>query len=204
MKISYAIPVCNEHVEIQRLVSFLLQNKRSVDEIVILFDSTNGTKEVDDYLKSVEDIIVESYKFDGDFAKMKNYLNSMCNGDYIFQIDADEMMGLHLMQLVPQIVSINKHVDLFRVPRINKVDGLTNEHIQKWGWVVDDRGRVNWPDPQWRIYRNEEHIKWEGKVHERIVGHSNHSILPLEEDYSLIHIKSIERQERQNEFYSKL
>ena len=207
MKISYAIPVCNEHVEIQRLVSFLLQNKRSVDEIVVLFDSTNGTQSVEDYLraKSVNcEINWFPYEFDGDFAKMKNHLNSMCNGDYIFQIDADEMMGLHLMELVPQIVSINKHVDLFRVPRINKVDGLTKEHIQKWGWAVDDRGRVNWPDPQWRIYRNEDHIKWEGNVHERIVGHSNHSILPLEEDYALIHIKSIERQERQNEFYSKL
>lgn len=207
MKISYAIPVCNEHVEIQRLVSFLLQNKRSVDEIVVLFDSTNGTQSVEDYLraKSVNcEISWFPYEFDGDFAKMKNHLNSMCNGDYIFQIDADEMVGLHLMELVPQIVSINKHVDLFRVPRINKVDGLTKEHIQKWGWVVDDRGRVNWPDPQWRVYRNDENIKWEGKVHERIVGHSNHSILPLEEDYSLIHIKSIERQERQNEFYSKL
>jgi len=207
MKLSYAIPVCNEHVEIQRLVSFLLQNKRSVDEIVILFDSTNGTKSVEDYLraKSVNcEISWFPYQFDGDFAKMKNHLNSMCNGDYIFQIDADEMINPYILDFLPQVLMVNKHVDLFRVPRLNKVDGLTNEHIQKWGWVVDDKGRVNWPDLQWRIYRNDPHIKWEGKVHERIVGHSNHSILPLEEEWALEHFKTIERQEKQNKFYSEI
>ena len=34
MKISYAITVCNEFVEIQRLVSFLLTHKRKEDNIV--------------------------------------------------------------------------------------------------------------------------------------------------------------------------
>ena len=39
MKISYAIPVCNEINELQRLVDFLTKHKREEDEIVILFDS---------------------------------------------------------------------------------------------------------------------------------------------------------------------
>ena len=34
MKISYAITVCNEFVEIQRLIHFLRKNKRQQDEIV--------------------------------------------------------------------------------------------------------------------------------------------------------------------------
>ena len=38
MKISYAITVCNEFLEIQKLVPFLLDNKRQQDEIVILYD----------------------------------------------------------------------------------------------------------------------------------------------------------------------
>jgi hypothetical protein len=41
-----------------------------------------------------------------------------------------------------------------RVPRVNTVKGITQEHIQKWGWIVDNQGRVNWPDLQWRIYAN--------------------------------------------------
>ena len=52
MKISYAITVCNESQEIQRLIPFLINNKREEDEIVVLYDSENGTKSVEDYLKS--------------------------------------------------------------------------------------------------------------------------------------------------------
>ncbi len=33
MKISYAITVCNEFIEIQRLIAFLLKNKRIQDNI---------------------------------------------------------------------------------------------------------------------------------------------------------------------------
>ena len=42
MKISYAITVCNEFLEIQRLVNFLLKHKRMQDNIVILYDEVNG------------------------------------------------------------------------------------------------------------------------------------------------------------------
>jgi hypothetical protein len=50
MKISFAITVCNELDEIKRLVPFLLEHKRQQDEIVILFDEKNGSKEVLDFL----------------------------------------------------------------------------------------------------------------------------------------------------------
>ena len=204
MKLSYAIPVCNEINEIKRLVSFLIENKREEDEIVVLFDSTNGTTEVDEYLKSVENIIVESYDFDGDFAKMKNQLNEMCTGDYIFQIDADEMISEYLIDIIPEIITLNRSVDLFKIPRVNTVEGLTQEHIQKWGWRIGEENRVNWPDYQTRIYRNEEKIKWEGKVHEKIIGCDVITVLPLEDQWALQHHKSIDRQERQNDYYGTL
>jgi hypothetical protein len=49
MKISYAITVCNEFIEIQRLVRFLLQHKRIQDNIVILYDEVNGDPEVENF-----------------------------------------------------------------------------------------------------------------------------------------------------------
>ena len=208
MKISYAIPVCNEFVEIQQLVSFLLENKRSEDEIVVLYDSKNGDKEVDFYLRKMNTekslFRWESYSFDGNFAAMKNRLNSLCTGDYIFQIDADEMVTEYMVRILPQILAANTETDLIRVPRINRVEGLTEAHIQKWGWIVDGKGRVNWPDMQWRIYKNDPRIKWHGEVHEKIIGHATHSILPLEEDFALIHNKTIKRQEKQNAYYDTL
>jgi len=208
MKISYAIPVCNEFVEIQRLITFLLENKRDEDEIVVLYDSNNGDKEVETYLRKMNADKTRfrwgSYAFEGNFAEMKNRLNAMCTGDYIFQIDADEMITEYMARLLPQILAVNTETDLIRVPRVNKVEGLTEAHVKRWGWLVDSRGRVNWPDMQWRIYRNDPRIRWEGNVHEKIVGYSTHAILPLEEDLALQHFKTIERQEKQNNYYDTL
>ena len=208
MKISYAIPVCNEFVEIQQLITFLLKNKRSDDEIVVLYDSKNGDKEVENYLRKMntEKSLFRwaSYSFDGNFAAMKNRLNSLCTGDYIFQIDADEMITEYMVRILPQILTANTETDLIRVPRINRVEGLTENHIKQWGWNVDDKGRVNWPDMQWRIYKNDSRIRWHGEVHEKIIGHATHSILPLEEEFALIHNKTIERQEKQNNYYDTL
>jgi hypothetical protein len=173
MTISYAIPVCNEFVEIQRLITFLLENKRQEDEIVVLYDSNNGDKEVETYLRKMNADKTRfrwaSYKFKGDFAEMKNRLNSMCDGDYIFQIDADEMPNEYMIKIIPQMLEVNKETDLIRVPRINKVEGLTEAHIKRWGWVVDDKGRVNWPDMQWRIYRNDPRIRWHGEFMKKLL-----------------------------------
>lgn len=206
MKISYAIPVCNELVEIQRLIKFLLKNKRDEDEIVVLFDSTNGDVEVENYLRAqnVEKSYFRwfKYKFTGDFALLKNRLNAACEGDYIFQIDADEMVDPYLISVLPYMLETN-NVDLIRIPRINTVEGLTQQHIDKWRWNVNEKGWVNWPDAQWRIYKNSPSIRWHGKVHERIIGHSTHAMLPSEERFALIHPKTIERQEKQNKLYDE-
>ena len=63
---------------------------------------------------------------------------------------------------------------------------------------------VNFPDYQTRLFRNSKKIRWEGKVHEKITGYKISSHLPPEEDWSLVHIKSIERQVKQNQFYDTL
>ena len=206
MKISYAITVCNELEEVKRLVNFLLSNKRKADEIVILYD-TNGSIEVYDYVDNVdeiEDVFVIKDSFTGHFADWKNKLTSYCKGDYIFQIDADELPNEELINGLPYILEINQEVDVFRVPRVNTVEGLTPQHIQKWGWNVNDKGWVNWPDYQWRIYRNTPQIKWKNKVHEVLEGYKTMTLLPLQEEFALYHPKTIERQEKQNNYYDTL
>ena len=207
MKISYAITVCNEFVEIQTLVNFLLANKRSEDEIVVLYDSENGDKGVEEYLraKSVNNAIHWfSDKFEGHFANWKNKLTSHCTGDYIFQIDADELPELHLLKLLPQIIESNKEVDVYLVPRVNTVKGLTQEHIDKWRWNVNEQGWVNWPDYQWRLWKNIPEIVWVNKVHERLNGFKKYSLLPQSQGFSLNHPKTIDKQEKQNNYYDTL
>ena len=207
MSISYAITVCNEIIELQTLVSFLLDNKRTEDNIVILFDKKNGSKMVEEFLraKSVNsEFSWHAEKFDNHFANWKNKLTSLCTGDYIFQIDADELPNENLINLLPSILEENPHNEVYLVPRVNTVEGLTNEHIQKWRWRVDEKGWVNWPDYQMRIWKNKPEIKWKNKVHEVLNGHKTFSALPSIEALALYHPKTIERQEKQNKFYDTL
>ena len=202
MKVSYAVTVCDEFIEIQRLLNHLLEYKKPQDEIVVLYDN-NGTKEVFNYLQSVEGIKLVWDNFDGHFADWKNKLNLLCTGDFIFQIDADEYLPEEFIDLLHQILEANPEVDLYYVPRINTVSGLTQEHIQKWGWRVQN-GRVNWPDYQTRIYRNNSEVKWRNKIHEVIEGYRQFTVLPAVDELALIHPKTIEKQEKQNSYYETL
>lgn len=207
MKISYAITVCNEKKEVKRLVDFLLANKRPNDEIVVLYDQKNGDEAVINMLvklNKLPNFQVWRGFFDGHFADWKNKLTEYCTGDYIFQIDADELPNLTLINTLPQLIEMNQGVDVILVPRVNTVEGLTLEHQLKWGWNVDNRGWVNWPDYQWRIYRNSDDIKWVNKVHERLDGFKEYATLPSEEHFALYHPKDIVRQEKQNAYYDTL
>lgn len=207
MKISYAITVCNELEEIKRLVDFLLSNKRIQDEIVILYDEKNGDERILDHLLPLNiKPNVQTWRgyFNGHFADWKNKLTEYCTGDYIFQIDADELPTKYLIDNLPLILENNDGVDVILVPRVNTVEGLTQEHINKWAWSVNSEGWVNWPDYQWRIYRNSSSIEWRNKVHERLDGYKVMSTLPSNSDFALFHPKTIERQERQNNYYDTL
>jgi glycosyltransferase involved in cell wall biosynthesis len=207
MKISFAITVCDEYLELQRLITHLLQYKREEDEIIVLFDKSKENKEVEEYLKeSLVDNKFKWYKgkFEGHFGDWKNKLNSLCDGDIIFQIDADEVPNEYLIRSLPYLIKDNPEIDVYLVPRENFVNGITQEHIQKWGWKVDEQGRINPWDYQWRVYKNTPTIRWTNKVHEILEGFKKYTYLPPQTEWSLLHVKDIERQEKQNNYYNSL
>jgi hypothetical protein len=210
MKISYAITVKDEEVEIQKLLGFLLEKKRQEDEIVILFDSKNGTSKVREILSSYSLLGWYGWyerDFNDDFADHKNHFTALCTGDYIFQIDADELPSETLIGILPELLESNPNNEVYLVPRVNTVEGLTEEHIQRWRWNLNTKGWVNWPDYQWRIYKNIPTIKWINRVHEKLDGFTTYAAIPLEGQFEgcyLIHPKTIERQERQNNYYNTL
>lgn len=205
LRISYAITACNEHVELERLLEQLDNSIRPEDEVVIQVDTT-ATPEVralcTDYMR--ENWHAVEFALNKDFAAFKNNLSKHCTREFIFQIDADEYPHPHLLESLPEILEYNYNVDVFLTPRINTVDGLTEQHIQQWGWNVNDKGWVNFPDYQWRIWKNSSKIKWINKVHERLDGFNEYSALPQSEEYCLFHPKEIKRQEKQNQFYNTL
>jgi hypothetical protein len=209
VNITYAITVCNELEEITNLINFLKPRIESDDEILIQYDSDSATQAVTDYLRILSqlhntNIKVIGFPLNNDFASYKNNLKNHAQGMFIFQIDADEIPSEYLVNNMRDLLDSNKDVDLFFVPRVNTVKGLTDAHIQKWGWKVNDNGWVNWPDYQTRLYRRTSEIEWQGKVHERIVGYNTLTILPQQEEYCLYHVKEIERQEKQNAYYDTI
>lgn len=216
MKISYAVTVCNEFIEIQRLITFLLQHKRPQDEIVVQMDLTvddmknhpKDKSQVHVYLmkhNTQGNIRVAFYPLNNDFGAFKNHLTQQCTGDYIFQIDADEIPNELFIKHLPSLLELNPDNEVFLVPRINTVEGMSQDHMQQWGWAVNAKGWINWPDFQWRIWKNKPEIKWINKVHERLDGFTSYSMLPADtEAFSLYHPKTIERQIKQNEYYESL
>jgi len=211
MKISYAIPVCNEHVELEKLLDFLENHIQVEDEVVVQCDKGNTTPEVYKVLDSERysdgfrrQLKVIEFPLNGHFSNFKNNLKEHCTGDWIFQIDADELPHESLIINLKELLKLNSNAEMLLVPRVNTVNGLTQEHINKWRWNVNEKGWVNWPDYQSRIIQNSQKIKWQNKVHEQIVGISTKGALPAEENWCLYHPKEIKRQEVQNKFYDTL
>jgi glycosyltransferase involved in cell wall biosynthesis len=208
MKISYAVTVSNEFDETIRLINHLKNYKGDNAEIVVLLDSPKVPKELEEFLilcaDGKEDFTLIISQFNGDFAAWKNFLTLHCKGDWIYQIDADEMIDAELMVNLEDILNDNDDVELFFIPRINTVTGLTDYHIKKWGWNVNELGWVNFPDYQSRLYKKKDEIIWKNKVHERIYGYQKYSNFPAEPMFCIKHDKDIKRQEKQNSYYETL
>ena len=205
MVISYAILCHSETDSLRDLIEVIYQNKQEQDEIVIVADTTatDETLGILTEYKEKYNIIWEKHSLNKDFAQQKNYLNSLCNGRYIFNLDADELPPKYLMDNIHIICSEND-CDLYWVPRVNTVDGLTDAHVKAWGWNVTEKGWVNFPDYQARIYKNVDYINWVRPVHEIINGSRTHTHLPQEELFSIIHHKDINTQEKQNITYGEI
>ena len=203
MKISYGITVHNEAEELQKLLEVLNKNIDKEDEIVVCVDGDDEKVEavLGEYL-SENKAIVYKRKLDGNFAEHKNSVIEKASGDYVFHIDADEYPNEILIQQLKEILEINE-VDLIWIPRVNTIEGMKEEHIQRWGWRVTENSWVNYPDYQARVFRRDESIRWTRPLHEYIKGCKTYAHLPPHEELSLYHPKTIQKQEKQNLFYNE-
>ena len=208
MNISYGITVCNEADELNRLLEILIHKTDKEDEIVICVDGD------DDKVRFVLDSWTQQYGhsktikvyqrvLNKDFSAQKNSVIENCKGDYIFHLDADEYPHEILLSQIKQVLEMNE-VDLVWIPRVNTVEGITNEHCVKWGWRINDKGWINYPDYQARVFKRSKDIKWVRPVHEYITGCKTYAHLPPQEELSLYHKKTIDKQELQNKMYEEI
>ena len=205
MKISYGITVHNEADELNKLLPILIHKTDKEDEIVICDDYSDDETQfvIQSWTQQyghTKTIKVYQRKLDGNFSAQKNSVIENSSGDYIFHIDADEYPHETLLQQLKEIITMND-VDLIWIPRVNTVEGMKEEHIQKCGWRVSENNWVNYPDYQARVFRNDEKIRWTRPLHEVITGCKTYSHLPPYEELSLYHPKTIQKQEQQNMFY---
>lgn len=223
-KITYAITASTEINELKLLLDVLRTNidfSTGEYELLIQLDSGNYDKFLYDYIvelidsNSELDINLIMYPLNNNFGEFKNNLSKHSNGEYIFQIDADELLGDNLLDpvILKSILDLN-NVEFYMVPRINTVVGITDEYVKSQGWSSEFKGfsveetlqhkTINYPDYQGRIYKNLPSISWVGTVHERIVGPKTMTFFPQQEEYSLTHIKSFEKQISQNNLYKNI
>ena len=204
--ISYAITSHNETYELKRLLDFLMEWKDQDDDEVVILDDFSYDIHLDMLKPYIDCGFVNTFeqkKLKKDFSSHKNYLNSLCTKDYIFQLDADELPQETLIMNLKAIILANPTVEMFWIPRINTVEGITEEHCNEYGYKIDDKGRINFPDPQARLYKNSKKIQWVKPVHEILTGAKVTTALPFEEEFCLIHRKTIEKQVQQNKFYNE-
>jgi hypothetical protein len=200
MKISYAICVCNEDNELNSLLSFLVKVIDDEDEINVLVDSGKVTEEVRSVLKKFEKrIIVNDREFCGNFSEHRNYHITKCTGDYIFVLDADEIPREAVIENIKTFDG-----DILALPRINIIPGYTEEWCKKLNFSTNEMGWINWPDYQCRFFKNNGKISWSLGLHERLVGSDKIGQLQANPQYALWHVKSVQKQDKQDDFYTKL
>ncbi len=205
MKLSFLVTCHNETDTLKRLLSLLSSKLIELDAELVILDDYSDNPETLTILDDYKDNVYK-HSLDNNFGAHKNFGKSFCKGEFIFQLDGDESVRECLMDNLLDIINSNPNTELYWIPRINDFKGATEEHAKKWGWSVTkwyDTIIFQWPDYQTRLFKNVPHIKWVKKLHERLTGELTYAVLPPDFDLAIYHDKTIEQQEKSNEFYNK-
>ena len=198
--LSYAITTHNEGDSIKKLIELLYKNKKECDEVVVLDDFSSDPTTIT-YLNKVPNLYKK--KLEKNFASHKNYLNSLCKCDYIFQLDGDELPTINLLKFIRNVINYRNDIDLYWIPRNNQLYDIDMDYIKKWKWNIDQKSRINYPDYQGRVYKNNPNIYWHRSVHEIITGHKTQTILPKDSGVEILHHRHMDHQIRSNNFYNE-
>lgn len=210
--ISYCICVHNEADELELLLEQLILNLGDDDEIVIQGDQGKVTDEVISIVqRAMKCPIVKYIEFPlkKNFAEFKNNAIMNCSGEYIFLIDPDELPHPRLLANLKYLLFENREVDMFRLPRINIVQGINNDYVQEQRWNLveieipkldydskdilkiygieekNDKLQIKVINPfdyQCRIFKQGIKYKTDVKVHEQLEGFEVWTDLPFKKE----------------------
>lgn len=122
-----------------------------VDEVVIAADDRVGPDDLAAYREMADTVeMVRFVRSERHFAQM----HAACRGDWIVRIDSDEAPSQALLDAVPELCS-SKTAAQWWIPRRWVSEDAT-------GWLDEVPW---WPDPQLRIVRNDERLRFAGVQH---------------------------------------
>ena len=205
MKISYLICVHNETDTLIRLLERVINSRFNDDEVVILDDFSDNdiTKKILLDVSKLKNVYVHQHHLNNDYGSHKNAGIEKCNGNFVFQIDGDELPSETLIFNIKEIIDTNKSIELLYLPRINDFRGVTQDHANRWGWKLTEMeffrpceskivksSVINFPDYQSRIFKKDgDRIKWDRKLHEKIIGHTQYAFFQPMKIWPYITIK---------------
>jgi len=203
MFLSYLVTCHNETDSLDKLLTKLVSLKKENHEIVLVDDYSDSKHTIEIINKYKPYINFVQHKLEKNYGAHKNFGIDQCKGEWIFQLDADEVPTDGLLENINLIIESNSSSEVLWLPRLNYFIGVTDQDIQMWGWKFYD-GMINFPDYQSRIYKNLSHIRYQRRLHEKVEGFKSYVFIPPQKDYAIIHEKTIEKQRQTNINYNKL
>ncbi len=206
MRISYAILSHNEGASLATLLAAIRRPSRAFAwEIVIVDDFSDDplTREIlaaEEYAGSK----IIKHALGGDFGAQKNVLTEQCSCDYVFNLDADELPPTRLVAQADVYCRREPDVDVFELPRLNTVADATDADLLAWGKTRNALGHIDWPDWQQRLYRRTPSLRWQGRVHEKLVGYRKLLRFPAEPGFAIMHAKTRAQQATAHARYKTL
>lgn len=193
MKISYTIQVCNESRELFSLLNLLTRLVDAEDEINVIVDSAHTTEKVTLVLEHFKERINVFPRVFDTFKKNLDFHIEKATGDYIFNIDADEMPQESLIKILKRVIE-ETGAEIIAIPRINIHPDITEEEAVQFGFNVNEAGFINWPDYQTRIYKKCDHVYWTDELHTKLTGSDKVVAVKAVASVALWHIKSMDKQ----------
>lgn len=146
MKISACVITKDEEKNIIKCIESL---KSFADEVIVV-----DTGSTDNTVKILKGLNIQLYycNWDNNFSNAKNYALSKVTGDWIVFIDADEYISLNKKDLIDTLMNAEKQ----------------EMKASLCKWINLDEEKVIGESNIIRIFKNEEGIKYEGKIHESI------------------------------------
>ncbi len=205
MKISYQILCKNEDESLKELLDLLLEYKQEQDEINVCRDSTGTNPATLEIVKEYEGKInYYEREIKHTIHEQKNWLAGKATGDFLMYLDADELLEPLFLKNLPSMVEHNKEVDIYFFPRINTVEGLTEEYKASRNWRTNQHGWINYPDWQDRLFRHKVGIKYHEIPHGRLTSKGRkYAMLPhvATTVYAIKHHKTFEKQVSDNTWH---